>query len=183
MEYKMTNTPLIYGVITGFSLVIFILILYMGGVSWFMSPVAFLQYVILIILAVLCGLKERKLQGDHMSFGHALKVLFLFFVISGIIATLFTYLLMNFIDVPFRQALSQQAAEATEKFMEKMGLPQESIDKAVGDLLSGKSYSIGNMLLSYAIGLIGWFLVSLIIAAIIKKQRPPFDNFANQPNQ
>lgn len=183
MEYKMTNTPITYGVFCGLALILLGLVLYLGGVSLYMSPATFLNYIIPIVFAVLCGLRERKLQGGHMSFGHALKVIFLFFVIASLISTLFTYLLLNIIDVPFRQALSQEAAVATEKMLEKFGAPQDTIDKAVGDMLSGKSYTFGKTLLGYAFGLIFWFIVTLIIAAIIKKSRPPFDNFANQPNQ
>jgi len=183
MEYKMTNTPIIYGVFCGLALIILSLLLYLGGLSWYMSPATFLNYIIPIVVAVLCGLRERKLQGGHMSFAHALKVTFLFFVIGSIIFTLFTFLLLNIIDVPFREALSQEAAVATEKMLEKFGAPQETIDKTVSEILSGKSYTFGKTLLSYAFGLIFWFIVALIISAIIKKSRPPFDNFANQPNQ
>lgn len=183
MENKMTNTPWIYGLIGGASIIVFTLILYIGGVSWFMSGLAFVHYLILITIAVLCGLKERKLYGGFISFGQALKVLFLYFVIAKLMMALFEYALFNFIDIPFRQAISQKAAEGYEKMLSKFGTPQDKIDETVNQLLSGESYNLRNTFLGYAMGLIGWFLCSLIIAAIIKRTRPPFDNIANQPNQ
>jgi hypothetical protein len=98
------------------------------------------------------------------------------FVIGTLISTIFNYVLFNFIDVPFREALAQETALIQEKMMRSFGASEATIDKSVADTLSGNNYTISKILLSYALGLIFWFVISLIIAAIIKKSKPEFQN-------
>jgi len=176
MEAKKTNAGLTYGVILGLALIIFTLILYLGGVKWFVSPFAWAGFCIPVVFAVIGGVKQKKANGGYLSFSEALKTVFLVFVIGTLISTLFNYLLFNIIDVPFRQALAQETAVIQEKMMRRFGAPESSIEKSVADTLSGNSYSISKILLSYAFGLILWFLLSLIIAAIVKKSKPEFQN-------
>jgi hypothetical protein len=74
----------------------------------------------------------------------------------------------------------QAAAEKAEQMMEKFGMPQDQIDKAVDDMLNGNNYTIGKLFLGFAFRCIGWFVVAIIVSAIIKRKRPPFDNSFNQ---
>jgi hypothetical protein len=176
-----TNIALMYGLICGGISIVFTLVLYMGGVKWFVHPIAWSGLAFPIIVAVLGGLAQKKANGGFLTFAEGLKTTFTIFVIGSLVATIFQYVLFNIIDVPFREALSQEAAEVTAKMMEKFGASQDSIDKATTDTMSGNNYSIGRMALSFAFGCILWFLFSLIIAAIIKKKKPEFDN--NQFNR
>jgi predicted membrane-bound spermidine synthase len=63
-----------------------------------------------------------------------------------------------------------------EKMMVKLGAPQDAIDKSLVDLNDPKNFTIGKVFLGFCFAAIGWFIVSLIIAAIIKKKRPEFEN-------
>ncbi|MBL0134869.1 MAG: DUF4199 domain-containing protein [Chitinophagaceae bacterium] len=81
----------------------------------------------------------EKEQGGYLEFSQALKTVFTVFVIWSFFATAFSYVLLNFIDVPFREAMAQQAAEKTEEFMTKFGAPQKDIDKAVEEALNGNN--------------------------------------------
>ena len=58
--------------------------------------------------------------------------------------------------------------------MQKFGAPQDAIDKATEDALKGNNFSFGKQMLGTAFYCIFWFIVSLIIAAIIKKKKPEF---------
>lgn len=176
MEAKKPNYGLSYGVILGLVLIIFTVILYLGGVKWFIGPLAWVAWCIPILVAVLGGLKQKKALGGFMSFGEALKTVFLICVIGSLLSTLFNYLLLNFIDVPFQQALAQETAVVQEKMMRKFGASDATIEKSVADTLNGNNYTIGRIMLGYAFGLIFWFIISLIIAAIIKKNKPEFQN-------
>ena len=174
METKKSNVGVTYGLICGLASIIFGLILYMGGVKMFVNPIAYLGFVIPIVIATLGGLKQKKNNGGYIEFSEALKTVFLIFVIGSVISTAFNYILLNFIDIPFREALAQETAEKTAQFMQKFGASQDQIDKATEDILKGNSYTIGKQLLGVAFFCIVWFIVSLIIAAIIKKKKPEF---------
>lgn len=174
MENKKTNTGLTYGLISGLASILFSLLLYLGGVKWFVSPIAYSGILIPIVIAVLAGLKQKKTEGGYLEFADALKTVFTCFVIGTIISTLFSYILLNFIDVPFRQALAQETTVKMQEMMQKFGAPQDAIDKATEESLKGNNFSFGRQMLGTAFYCIFWFIVSLIIAAIIKKKKPVF---------
>ena len=180
MENKKSNTAVAYGLLNGGIAVLLTLIFYLGGVKWFVHPVAYIGYVIPIVIAVMGGLKQRKINGGYLEFAEALKTVFIIFVIGTLISTVFIYVLLNLIDVPFRQALMQESAVAMEKMMERFGASQDEIDKAAANMMDENNYSPGKILLGFALSAIGWFIVSLIIAAIIKRKKPVFENSFNQ---
>lgn len=169
------NFGLTYGLISGAASVLFTLVLYLGGVKLFVNPIAFLGWAIPIVFAVLAGLAQKKANGGYLDFKQALKVTFTVFVVGSLISTVFSYVLFNIIDVPFREALAQETAMVTEKMMKGFGASQNDIDKAVEQSLNGNNYTPGKMLLGFAMLCIPWFIVSLIISAIIKKNKPEFE--------
>lgn len=179
MEQKTENVGMMYGLMGGAASILFSLMLYLGGVKWFVSPIAYFGLVIPIAFAVLAALRQKKMGGGYLEFSQALKTLFLCFVIMAILGTLFSYVLLNIIDIPFREALAQETAEKTAQFMQKLGATQQQIDKATTDALNGNNYTVGKMALGTAFYLIFWFLISLLIAAIVKKKKPPFENTLN----
>ena len=174
METKKTNVGVTYGLISGLASVIFTLLLYLNGAKSFVSPIAYAGILIPIVIAVLAGIKQKKIDSGYLDFAGALKVVFTTFVIGTIISIVFNYVLLNIIDVPFREALTQESTEKMQEWMAKFGTPQEAIDKATEESLKGNNYSIGKQTLSGAFMCIFWFIVSLIIAAIIKKKKPEF---------
>lgn len=169
------NQGLMYGVICGLVSIFVTVILYLIGVKAFMGPLSFLGFAIPIAIGVLAGLARKKAQGGFLEFREALQTAFLVMVIGTVISVLFNYVLLNYIDVPFREALAQETAETQARWMQKFNAPQDQIDKAVADTLNGNNYTLAKMLLSAAFISIFWFLMSLIVAAIIKKKKPVFE--------
>ncbi|PVD53003.1 hypothetical protein DC498_06450 [Terrimonas sp.] len=174
METKSTNIGMTYGLISGLASVIFGLLLYLNGAKSFVSPIAWLGFAIPIVVAVLAAAKQKKTNGGYLDFAAALKVIFTTFVIGTVISSFFNYILLNFIDIPFREALAQESTEKMQEMMQKFGAPQDAIDKATEESLKGNNYTLGKTSLSAAFLCIFWFIVSLIIAAIIKKKKPEF---------
>jgi hypothetical protein len=109
-----------------------------------------------------------------------LKATFLILVIGALIATVFQFVLFNYIDVSFREALAQVTAEQAEKLMRRFGAPEAQIDEAVEKTLNQNNYTIGRLLLGFVFSCIWWFIVALIVSAIIKRKRPVFENSFNQ---
>lgn len=181
MEKKSSNIGLVYGLLAGLSLIVFLLIMYLTGIDSFLSPAAWLGYVIIITFAVLAGLKQRKENGGFLEFSQALKVTFSVFAIGFLLQTIFSYILLNFIDVSFREALTQRTMEKTEEMLRKFGASEDTIEQTIASANSTNSYSIGNQLLGYGIMCIVFFIIALIISAIIKRNRPAFDNSFNTP--
>jgi amino acid transporter len=173
------NLGVLYGLINAGVAIVFTVILYLGGAKMFVSPVAYCGMILPIVVCVLGGLQLRKQQG-HLEFAQALKTTFLILVIGSLIATLFQFVLFNYIDVPFRQALAQETAQKAEQMMRRFGAPESEIEKAVEKTLDQNNYTIGRLLLGFVFGCIFWFIVALIVSAIIKRKPSPFENSFNQ---
>lgn len=169
------NHGLTNGVINGLVGILFTVILYLIGVKAFVSPFAYVAMVIPIVFAVLAANARKKNQGGFLSFAEALQTTFTVFVIGTILGIIFNYVLLNFIDVGFREALAQETAESVAKMMQRFGAKQEDIDKAMTDAQNGNNYSAGKMALGFAFSSIVSFIVCLIISAIVKKSKPAFE--------
>lgn len=175
-----TTTALTYGLIGGIVLCIFNLLLYLGGVKYFLSPVSMVGYLLITTIAVLAGLQQKKQEGGFLSTNDALKVVFMVFALGFLLQTFFNFILLNFIDVPFREALAQASAEKAAEYLKKWGMSESQIEEATKNATDPKNYSLGSQFLGYAVMCIVSFIVSLIIALIIRKKKPPFENSFNQ---
>lgn len=173
-DKKNSNIGLWYGLIAGLVICITTLIQYLAGIETYLGPIGFLTYVVLIVIAVLAGLKQKKLNGGYLKFNEALKVTFSVFASALLLQTLFTYVLLNYIDIPFKEALAQETMNRTEDFLRKLGTSDSVIDETMEEATKKDPFSFGNMILGYAFWCILWFLVSLTISAIIKKNQPVF---------
>ena len=175
------NISLLYGLLYGGVNILFTVLLYLGGVERFMSPWASIVYIPPIAFAFLAAIQQKKQQGGYLEFSEALKTTFLVLVTGTLISVAFEYILYNYIDVPFGQALTQAAAEKLSEAMEKSKLMSpDKIDEMTEKMLSTNNYSLGKMFLGFAIKCILLFILSLIVSAIIKKKRPVFENTINQ---
>ena len=173
------NLGVLYGLINGGVAIAFTVMLYLGGAKMFVNPIAYCGFILPIVVCVIGGTQIRKQQG-YLEFAQALKVTFLILVIGSLIATIFQFILFNYIDVPFRQALAQETAQKAEQMMRRFGASESDIEKAVEKTLDQNNYTIGKLLLGFVFGCIFWFIVALIVSAIIKRKRSPIENSFNQ---
>lgn len=171
---KTGNMGLTYGLIAGLIVCLITLVQYLGGIKAYLSPVGFLSYVLMIVIAVLAGRKQKQINGGYLEFGEALKVTFSVFASALLLQTLFTYVLLNFFDPSFKEAVGQEVMNKTEEMMRSFGASDSQIDEALENQRGSDQFALSKMLLGYALWCIVWFIVSLIISAIIKKSKPAF---------
>jgi len=174
------NVGFKYGLIAGAALSVFYLILYKCGIEIFVSGYAYIGYLIIIGLAVFAGIRQRNLNGGTIEFGEALKIVFTVFALAFLLQTIVSYILFNYVDVAFKEAYNQKTLQTAEEILKRLGTPQDKIDDTIDELSKKDNFSIGNILLGYGSNCILFFLVSLIIAAIIKRKPAPFENTFNQ---
>ena len=84
----------------------------------------------------------------------------------------FSYFIFNVLDVAFAESVKQLSIEKTMEFMQNFKVPETEIDKAIDEMIKQDTFSMGNLLKSYAYTCILYFVEALIIAAIIKKKKP-----------
>lgn len=165
---------LTYGLIAGLVIVIITYILYMGGVNTYLGGLAFLNYVAMITLAVIAAWSQKKAQGGYLEFREALQTIFTVFAIALLMLTLFNWVLMNYLDINFKNAVSQETIKRMEELLRRMKMDDDQIDKAVNNARHNDSFTLGKLFLGLMFWYIAAFLFALLIAAIVKKKKPEF---------
>jgi Protein of unknown function (DUF4199) len=174
MEAKKSNPLVQFGLLSGLVSILFLIILYMGGTKFFTSPLAWCGLLIPIIFAVVACRKQKRENGGYLEFRQALKISFGVMVLSSLLYSLASYVLLNYIDTAFRESMLQATIEMTQKWMQRFNAPQDAIDKAIQELSTTNPWSLGRTIINYAWFCIVWFIIALIVSAIVKKKKPEF---------
>lgn len=171
-----SNVGLTYGLIGGLIITVITLLQYLGGLDMYLSPVSYISYLVVITMAVLAALKVRKSNEGFLEFSQALKVTFTVFAIAMLIQTIFTYVLMNYIDVSFKEAVSQEILNKTEITLKKLGFSDSQIDTQIEKERTTDQFAFQKVLLGYAVSCIVAFIFCLLISLIVKKTKSAFNN-------
>jgi len=171
-----SNIGLNYGIIAGLVITVITLLQYLGGLDMYLSPIGYVTYLVIITMAVLAALKVRNKNEGFLEFSQALKVTFTVFAIALLIQTIFTYILLNFIDVSFKEAVSQEVLNKSEAMMKKFGATDSQIDAALESERTKDQFAFTRVLLGYALTCIVAFIFCLLISLIVKKSKPAFNN-------
>jgi hypothetical protein len=171
MEEKASTarTALKYGILTSVAIMVFTTILNVSGQSqnkW----LAMLSYVIMIVGIVMAMKEFREMNKGFMTYGEGLGLGSLVSAILGFFASMFAMVYIKFID----PTIMTQTLDKARADMEAQGLDDAQIDRFMET--SQKFSSPGIM---FAAGVFGYlfmgFIFSLIIAAIVRREKPVFE--------
>jgi hypothetical protein len=112
--------------------------------------------------------RDKKL-GGFITYGQGLGVGTLIGVFAGILFAFFTYVYIKFIDTSF----IEKQLEIVQSKLLTQGMSEDEVEKATE--FSKKFMTPGVMFISsiFSYGLVA-FIISLITAAILKKEKDPF---------
>ncbi len=155
-----------YGAINGLLGIIFLIIFDLLADNQSIQWIGIVVFLVLLILAH----REFKKEGDgYMSYGQGLGIGTLAAVISGVVSNLFFCIYVKFINIDFIEAIKEKTIQG----MEEGGMGDAEIDQAMelmGIILSPVVMAITGFIVGVFIG----FLISLIVSAFTKNQRPEF---------
>jgi len=172
----MENPAIKNGLFMGVASILFTMILYFIDSSMIFGGVAYLGMLIPIYFMWKSATEERTNNGGHLSFGEGLKAAFLAAVIGSLIAQLFNYVLMNYIDPSLIDVLREESMAAAEKMAGLFGGNEDAMEE-IREALEEQDFTptLSSTLLGYLGSLIfPTFIVALIIAAITKKEDKSF---------
>jgi hypothetical protein len=173
----MQNPAVKYGLIAGFIGILLQTFMYLMGVQ-FMATwwVGISVLVLIVVMYVILSLRIRKDNGGFITFKEAFGRVFLMCLIAATCSTLFSLLLYHVIDPELPQKMQDAIMDKTLAMMERMGAPQEKIDEISEKLKeSGNNFSVAGQIKSYIFAIIFGAIFALIMGAIIKKERPVFE--------
>jgi hypothetical protein len=160
-----------YGIIAGLFLVLFTTGTYLAGVTVYMSRIVYLGYAVLILLAAAAALAAKKRNGGYLGMQAGVKTCFTVFVIGLAAQTLFIWVLLNILDTRFKQSVWLALVKNTGDVARRFGMPDDLVQKAIDDQQSHDPFTLGRMLTGLAFYLIVYFIISLLIAAIVKRKK------------
>lgn len=131
----------------------------------------FIPYMIIVL--IIYGFQLRKRNGNFLAFKEGLQYAFVSYIIAALLIAIGTYILYNVIDKNLTERVFDASIEKTRHMMERMGAPEEQITKTLDDTAKGKKETnLKNIFLGTGWDLIWSFVKSLIIALIIRREKP-----------
>jgi type IV secretory pathway VirB2 component (pilin) len=165
-----TSVALRYGLLTGVISVIYSFILLASNLEQ-NTALALLSVIILIGGIFLAHKNFKENNSGFMSYGQGLGIGTLVSLVAGLLGGIFRYVYMEFID----PAAGQRALDQARAKLEEAGnMSDAQIDQAVQMSQRFSSGPIGIVVAVLGSALMG-FLITLIIAAITKHNRPEFE--------
>lgn len=132
--------------------------------------------IIFLLLAVAIGIvsvaKSKALLGGFISFKQGFTSYFITIAIGLFIAVITGILIFNVVDPGAAEYLQEQIVEISRSMMERFGAPESEIEKAIAEMESQNSYSVGNQLQSFVFQLAFYSVFGLLIALIMKRKDP-----------
>ncbi len=167
MNKTAINLGLIFGVI---GIILFLLIAVLEPGFILLSAIGLVSFAIAIILPIVFIRKERTANGGVISFGDAFKLSFVGLIIGGVIGLAFQALYTSVIDPELGERMTASTLEMTNNFLEgnmSDAQREEILREAEADSL--ERWTFAGQLKSFGIALVLYAVVSLILAAVLKK--------------
>lgn len=143
---------------------------YFAGLDAFVTTQFIARFIpYMMIILIVYGFQLRKRNGDYLAFKEGLQYSFMSYVVVALLMAIGTYILFNLVD----KDLTQKSFAVSLERLDKMGMKEEEIERAIGKREDQKT-DFRNIFLGTGFGLIWDFVVSLIVAVIIRREKPVF---------
>lgn len=154
-----------YGLFVGLMLILFSIVTRALGAGYG-SNVQYISYILIIAGIVLATIffRDKELEG-YISYSGALGFGTLVTSFAGIIAAIYTYLLMTYIDPDIMNEMLLQ----TEEKLTEQGLTDEQIEQGMQMSKMFTNPALLSVISLFTYALMG-FIFSLITAAFLKKE-------------
>jgi hypothetical protein len=149
-----------------------------AGPEAYLGEFTYLRYVIAVGMAAAAALLERKAAGS-LGFQRALRTIFAVFVIAIALNTLFHWLLMNYIDTHFSRLVADEEQRRQIEWYKRLNTPQDQIDAQLASEKDSNPFSLGSTIFGLALWYVVFFIVSVLLAAVIRKK--PLAQPVNKP--
>ncbi|MER2997781.1 DUF4199 domain-containing protein [Pontibacter populi] len=166
---SVTSVALKYGFITALVGVVYTLIIMvanLGDNRWLSG----LSYLILIAGIVLAMKQYKTINYGYMSYGQGLGIGTLVSAIFGLLSGIFVWLYTSFVDTEYMSRMMEKQSEA----LLDQGMSDEQVEQAMAmteNFQGPLAMILGGLVGAVVIG----FLLSLILSAIMKNNRPEFE--------
>ena len=165
-----------YGIFLGVITVVFSASLFLIDYKLLQNSFyAFIPFIITVVILFVAGFELRKKNDGYLTFKNALLSTFIIYAIAAIITMIYTILQYNVFAPEVAEELQKESLNQQVALWESLGMSDEEIDKAAADAQTRNIFSPVWQLVALAGNLVFGFVISLIVAAIVKKKEPEFN--------
>ena len=168
-----------YGLIWAVINIVIFLLIYYGFPqligTWKQSTI---QMIVGIGLAIYFTLEIRKQIGGFWTYREAISAIFVLFITPSIIIFFFSLAFGKWIEPQYNNIIAEATLNATTELMEKISSDQDVIDETIAEteraLETQLNPSFFDIVKSIGFSVLIYFILSLIWAAIFKRDKPIF---------
>ena len=158
-----------WGIVSAVMIIVYTVALYISGL--FKTPALSWIPFVFLLFGIVMSLREFKLMNNNLiGLSEGLGLGTLMSAVCAIIASVFNYIYITFIDT----TILQQMRELQIEQLEQQGLSSEQIDQAM-EIASRFATPGLTFLFSMIVYVICGFVFSLVISEIIKNAKPELD--------
>jgi hypothetical protein len=185
MNKEMQNFCVKHGVYAGLIQSIFYLLMYFSNRALLADfKITFVIVLFILIYPLVVVTRYRKQHGNVLIFKDSFILVFFISVLRGILASLVSILLFTVIDPELAGFIKERLIKNMSEWMQYFGASDADIEKQVDTLKNTPDqFSLASQLKGILTGIPFAAFFSLIGAAIVKRNPPPFaDNSLDVPS-
>jgi hypothetical protein len=156
-----------FGILLGLAGILSQLVIYLsGGTELIATVTGVVFWVIYLVIRIFQLIYTKKELNNTITFKEAFTTLFICILNGILISQLFTYLLMNHIDIEYGKNLNEFMITKQVEASKLLGAKSSDLK----EIASMDNFSISNLLKGTAMSLIISSIMNLILAAIFKSK-------------
>ena len=168
------STPIKLGIITG---LIYCILIFCQNQFFYGNPIQFalmkfIFYLIILAFFVYTGILVKKESGGFITFKECLRAILVVIAIAELFYLVFSTIYVKWIDPSFIDKLKA----SWEAFFIEKNVPEDKINDTLRKFDEAGKITVWNLIKSYGFALIIDAFFAVIISAILKKNRPVFEN-------
>jgi len=169
----MQNPAIRNGFYMGLGCVALSLIFYFISPAVMISWGSWISYLVVVYFMYRTISEIREENGGFISLGDGFKNSWISFIIGMTLSSLFSFVLINYIDPSLLDIIREEQIKALEKMGDLFNMPEEDLQKQIAVIEETNPFNPA----TYILGLLVSFLfpgslIAVIIAAIMKKNNP-----------
>lgn len=164
------NSGVRNGVYLGVASIVYSHVCYLINPRLMLNVASLFVYVIVLYFMYRATVDEKAQNEGYLSFGEALKVTFLTYVVGTFISSIYVYIMYNVVDPGLMEVAREVSIESAEFVTKLLGGNEEQLDQMYDQLESENlEMSFSMIFLNYLISLIiPGFIIAIIMSAIRK---------------
>lgn len=173
MEQSFKSSAINYGLYLGGALSLLTVAIYAINLDLMVNMwLGIFLLLVVVAFGVISTAKAKSIQEGFISFKECLTAYIITVAIGILVSTVVSYVLFNFIDPEAANYIKEKSIESTITMLEGFNTPNETIAQTVEEMENQNQYGLGNLLKSFAFGMVFQIIIGLIVAAIMKKNNP-----------